>query len=99
MDITTPAPAVKLTCDPAKKEVSFPLRVSQHTVMCRIPYYVLNLATNNSGGEPRALASEHFQIFLDAAICKVNRKRYEPDGTVLLMLMDLGDPVAANTLH
>lgn len=86
---TLPELPSKLLWDSEKKEVSFPVCVSQHTVLCRIPSYVLKQTAYGVGLDPFTVVSRNFDIFLDAAICKVKRNLYERNGSVVLRLMDL----------
>jgi len=72
--------------------VSFPLTISDQTVTCRIPQYVLKRAGDDADAEPLKVASTNFDVFLDVAVSKVNQQLYERDGSVLVRLMDLPDP-------
>lgn len=87
-------PLTELSWDPAKEEVSFPLHLSSHSVICRVPDYVLKQAERDADGDPVALASRYFQVLVQVALEKANRQEYERDGTVLVRLMDLPRPLS-----
>lgn len=89
----------KLHWDPASKEVRFPLDISGHTVICRVPRYVLKRGGNDVDVEPLKTASEQFDLLLDIAVSKVSRHLFERDGSVLVRLMDLPDPPESPKLH
>lgn len=101
MDIaTTTLPShLKLTWDPATKEVSFPLGIADHAITCRVPQYVLKRAGDNADTEPLEVASKYFGLFLDVAISKVNRQLIEGDGSVLVRLIDLPYPLEPSQTH
>ena len=89
--MTKQSSGANLYWDAAGKEVTFPLDIPAHRVLCRVPYDVLKRIAYDPDAHPLKLASERFEALLDAAITKVNRKQYERDGTVVVRLMDLPD--------
>lgn len=80
--------AAMLSWDPLTKEASFPVLIHQHTIVCRIPAYVLHRVANGPDAHPFKLASEAFDVLLDVAISKASQHLYERDGTVILRVVD-----------